>query len=111
MLVSTSIIFSSANSTEYLVSTVDGMMSLKGKILAEVRLLSTRFHVLTIIASVDLTSCLSEVSSVQEFHNLRDSNSRKGFSIHDLGRLGKLKISSQSIQGNMHRLHTFLPPD
>ncbi|GJR89298.1 hypothetical protein Tco_0213309 [Tanacetum coccineum] len=78
MLVSTSIIFPSANSIEYLVSTVDGTMSLKGQILAEVRLLSTRFHVLAIIVSIALTSGPSEVLSVRESHNLRDSNSRKG---------------------------------
>ncbi|GJZ75742.1 hypothetical protein Tco_0640207 [Tanacetum coccineum] len=78
MLVSTSIIFPSANSIEYLVFIVDGTMSLKGKILAEVRLLSTRFHVLAIVVSIALTSGPSEVSSAQESHNLRDSNSRKG---------------------------------
>ncbi|GJX09065.1 hypothetical protein Tco_0198924 [Tanacetum coccineum] len=74
MLVSTSIIFSSANSTKYLVSTVDGTMSLKGLILAEVRLLSTRFHVLAIISSFASTSGPSEVLSVRESNNLRDSN-------------------------------------
>ncbi|GKA65295.1 hypothetical protein Tco_0765002 [Tanacetum coccineum] len=78
MLVSTSVIFPSANSTEYLVSTVDGMMSLKGLILAEVRLLSTRFHVLAIIRSFDSTSGPSKVLSIRESHNLRDSNSQKG---------------------------------
>ncbi|GJR89299.1 hypothetical protein Tco_0213310 [Tanacetum coccineum] len=85
MLVSTSIIFPSANSIEYLVSTVDGTMSLKGQILAEVRLLSTRFHVLAIIVSTALTSGPSEVLSVRESHNLRDSNSRKGSVIRSLG--------------------------
>ncbi|GJU81669.1 hypothetical protein Tco_1284034 [Tanacetum coccineum] len=78
MLVSTSIIFSSANSIEYLVSTLDGTMSLKGLILAEVRLLSTRFHVLAIISSFASTSGPSKVLSVRESHNLRDSNSLKG---------------------------------
>ncbi|GKD91688.1 hypothetical protein Tco_1367195 [Tanacetum coccineum] len=63
MLVSTSIIFSSANSTDYLVFIVDGTMSLKGLILAEVRLLSTRFYVLAIISSFALTSGPSEVLS------------------------------------------------
>ncbi|GKD22980.1 hypothetical protein Tco_1224683, partial [Tanacetum coccineum] len=48
---------------EFLVSTVDGTVSLKALILAEVRLSSTRFHVLAIIASIDLTSGPSEVSS------------------------------------------------
>ncbi|GJT03949.1 hypothetical protein Tco_0838411 [Tanacetum coccineum] len=81
MLVSTSIIFPSANSTEYLVSIVDGTMSLKGLILAEVRLLSTRFHLLVIIVSIALTSVPSEVLSVRESYNLRDSNSRKGKNI------------------------------
>ncbi|GJY29460.1 hypothetical protein Tco_0405227 [Tanacetum coccineum] len=81
MLVSTSIIFSLANSIEYLVSTVDGTMSLKGKILAEVRLLSTRFYVLAIIVSIALTSGPSEVLSVQESHNLPNSNSRKGIPV------------------------------
>ncbi|GKF71176.1 hypothetical protein Tco_0207290, partial [Tanacetum coccineum] len=41
MMVSIPMIFLSANSTEYTVSMVDGMMPLKGLILAEVRLLST----------------------------------------------------------------------
>ncbi|GJU44514.1 hypothetical protein Tco_1201780 [Tanacetum coccineum] len=77
MLVSTSIIFSSANSIEYLVSTLDGTMLLKGLILAEVRLLSTRFHVLAIISSFASTSGPSKVLSVRESHSLRDSNSRK----------------------------------
>ncbi|GJU83335.1 ribonuclease H-like domain-containing protein [Tanacetum coccineum] len=80
MLVSTSIIFPSANSTKYLVSTVDGTMSLKGLILAEVRLLSTRFHVLAIISSFASTSCPSKVLSIRESHNLRDSNSQEVFS-------------------------------
>ncbi|GJZ21120.1 hypothetical protein Tco_0558159 [Tanacetum coccineum] len=80
MLVSTSTIFPSANSTEYLVSTVDGRMSLKGLILAEVRLLSIRFHVLAIISSFASTSGPSKVLLIRESHNLRDSNSRKGLS-------------------------------
>ncbi|GKD94052.1 hypothetical protein Tco_1373889 [Tanacetum coccineum] len=76
-MVSIPMTFPSANSTEYLVSTVDGMMFLTG-----VRLLSTRFHVLAIIASIALTSGPSEVSSVQESHNLCDSNSQKvGFGV------------------------------
>ncbi|GKB71957.1 hypothetical protein Tco_0933369 [Tanacetum coccineum] len=66
---------SMANSIEYLVSTVDGTMLLKGLILTGVRLLSTRFHVPAIIVSIALTSGPSEVSSVRESHNLRDSNS------------------------------------
>ncbi|GJR58009.1 hypothetical protein Tco_1500171 [Tanacetum coccineum] len=78
MLVSTSVILSSANSIEYLVSIVDGTMPLKGQILAEVRLLSSRFHVLAIIVSIALTLGPSEVLLVRESHNLRDSNSRKG---------------------------------
>ncbi|GKB45406.1 hypothetical protein Tco_0896159 [Tanacetum coccineum] len=78
MMVSIPMTFPSANSTKYLVSTVDGTMSLKGKILAGVRLLSSRFHVLAIIASIALTLGPSEVSSVRESHNLRDSNSQKG---------------------------------
>ncbi|GKB97717.1 hypothetical protein Tco_0983854 [Tanacetum coccineum] len=77
-MVSIPMTFPSANSTEYLVSTVDGTMSLKGKILTEVRLLSSRFHVLAIIAFIALTSGPSKVSSVRESHNLCDSNSRKG---------------------------------
>ncbi|GJW85798.1 hypothetical protein Tco_0158943 [Tanacetum coccineum] len=56
MLVSTSIIFPSANLIEYVVFAVDGTMPLKGQILAEVRLLSTRFYVLAIIMSIALTS-------------------------------------------------------
>ncbi|GJS53824.1 hypothetical protein Tco_0627186 [Tanacetum coccineum] len=41
---------------EYLVSTVDGTVLLKGLILTGVRLLSTRFHVLAIISSFAPTS-------------------------------------------------------
>ncbi|GJZ47845.1 hypothetical protein Tco_0601677, partial [Tanacetum coccineum] len=63
MLVSTSIILSLTISTEYLVSTVNGTMSLKGLILAEVRLLSTRFHVLALISSFALSSGPLEVLS------------------------------------------------
>ncbi|GKD29420.1 hypothetical protein Tco_1240198, partial [Tanacetum coccineum] len=77
MIVLTPMTFSLANSTEYLVSTVDGTMPLKGLNSAEVRLLSTRFHVLAIIASFALTSGLSEVLSMRESHNLCDSNSLK----------------------------------
>ncbi|GKE11841.1 hypothetical protein Tco_1415392, partial [Tanacetum coccineum] len=75
MIAPTSRLFSSANSTEYLVSTVDGTMPLKELNLAEVRLLSTRFHVLAIISSFASTSGLSKVLSVRGSHNLRDSNS------------------------------------
>ncbi|GJV22501.1 zinc finger, CCHC-type containing protein [Tanacetum coccineum] len=78
MIVSTHMTFSSANSTEYLVSTVDGMMLLKELNSVEVRLLSTRFHVLAIILSFASTSGPSEVLSIRESHNLRDSNSLKG---------------------------------
>nr|GEU61597.1 hypothetical protein [Tanacetum cinerariifolium] len=78
MLVSTSIIFPSANSTEYLVSTVDGTMLLNELILAEVRLLLTRFHVLEIIQSFASTSGPSKVLWIRGSHNLHDSNSRKG---------------------------------
>ncbi|GJR13788.1 hypothetical protein Tco_0796440 [Tanacetum coccineum] len=85
MMVSIPKTFSSANSTEYLVSTVDGTVLLKGLILTGVRLLSTRFHVLVIIASIALTSGASEVSLVRESHNLRDSNSQKGSVIRSLG--------------------------
>ncbi|GJS51345.1 reverse transcriptase domain-containing protein [Tanacetum coccineum] len=64
MMVSIPMTFSSANSTEYLVSTVDGTVLLKGLILMGVRLLSTRFHVLAIIASIALTSgSLEDISS------------------------------------------------
>ncbi|GJS00460.1 hypothetical protein Tco_0316968 [Tanacetum coccineum] len=78
MIVSTSMTFSSSNSTEYLVFTVDGMMPLKELNSAEMRLLSTRFYVLAIIESFALTSGPSEVLSMRESHNLRDSNSKKG---------------------------------
>ncbi|GKA33048.1 hypothetical protein Tco_0719415 [Tanacetum coccineum] len=78
MMVSIPMTFLSANSTEYLVSTVDGTVLLKGIILAGVRLLSTRFHVLAIISSFAPTSGPSKVFSIRESHNLRDSNSRKG---------------------------------
>ncbi|GJZ47349.1 hypothetical protein Tco_0601181 [Tanacetum coccineum] len=77
MMVSIPMTFPLANSTEYLVSTVDGTMSLKGLILAEVRLLSTRFHVLAIISSFDSTSGPSKVLSIRESHNLCDSNSTR----------------------------------
>ncbi|GKF01109.1 hypothetical protein Tco_0028032, partial [Tanacetum coccineum] len=56
MIVPTSRFFPSANSTGYLVSTVDGTMPLKEPNSAEVRLLSTRFHALAIIMSFALTS-------------------------------------------------------
>ncbi|GKC27169.1 hypothetical protein Tco_1034463 [Tanacetum coccineum] len=78
MIVPTSRFFSSANSTEYLVSTVDGTMPHKELNSAEVRLLSTRFHVLAIISSFASTSGPSKVLSIRESHNLHDSNSQKG---------------------------------
>ncbi|GJW40809.1 hypothetical protein Tco_0066654 [Tanacetum coccineum] len=78
MIVSTPMTFSSANSTEYLVSMIDGTMPLKGLNSAEVRLSSTRFHVLAIIASFALTSGPSKVLLMRESYNLRDSNSLKG---------------------------------
>ncbi|GJW74830.1 hypothetical protein Tco_0134200 [Tanacetum coccineum] len=74
MMVSVPIIFPSANSTEYLVSMVDGAMPLKGLILVDVRLLSIRFHVLAIISSFALTLGPLEVLSVRESYNLHDSN-------------------------------------
>ncbi|GKD53966.1 hypothetical protein Tco_1287353, partial [Tanacetum coccineum] len=77
MIVPTSRFFPSANSTEYLVSTVDGKMPLKELNSVEVRLLSTRFHVLAIILSFTSTSGPSKVLSVRESHNLCDSNSQK----------------------------------
>ncbi|GJX95039.1 hypothetical protein Tco_0349625 [Tanacetum coccineum] len=55
-------IFLSANSTEYLVSKVDGMMPLRWLNSTDVRFLSVRFYVLAIIASFALTSGLLEVS-------------------------------------------------
>ncbi|GJU67116.1 hypothetical protein Tco_1253375 [Tanacetum coccineum] len=78
MIVQTSRFFPSANSTGYLVSTIDGTMPLKEPNSTEVRLLSTRFHALAIITSFALTSGPSKVLSVHESHNLHDSNSRKG---------------------------------
>ncbi|GKD88906.1 hypothetical protein Tco_1364413 [Tanacetum coccineum] len=77
MIVSIPMTFPSANSTEYLVSTVDGMMPLKELNSTEVRLLSTRFHVLAIISSFALTSGPLEVLSIRESHNSRDSISLK----------------------------------
>ncbi|GJV02280.1 hypothetical protein Tco_1335849 [Tanacetum coccineum] len=68
----------SANSTEYLMSTVDGTVPLKGLILADARFLSVRFHVLAIIMSFALASGPSEVLLVRESHHLHDSNSLKG---------------------------------
>ncbi|GJT51859.1 ribonuclease H-like domain-containing protein [Tanacetum coccineum] len=66
MMASIPMIFPSANSMEYSVSTVDGTMPLKWLILAEVRLLSTGFHVLAIISSFALTLGLLEVLSVPQ---------------------------------------------
>ncbi|GJV71983.1 hypothetical protein Tco_1491978 [Tanacetum coccineum] len=85
MMVSIPMTFLSANSTEYLVSTVDGMMPLKELNSAEVRLLSTRFHALAIITSFALTLGPSEVLSVRESHNLRDSNSPLGTTVMTVG--------------------------
>ncbi|GJZ22480.1 hypothetical protein Tco_0807574 [Tanacetum coccineum] len=96
MLVSTSIIFLSANSTEYLVSTVDGTMSLKELNSANVRLLSARFQVLAIILSFASTSGPSKVLSVRGSHNLRDSNSLKGDqAMHNLGTNDKMLTLSK----------------
>ncbi|GJZ75491.1 hypothetical protein Tco_0639956 [Tanacetum coccineum] len=61
MLVSTSIIFPSANSTGYLVSMVDGTTPIKELNSMEVRLLLARFHALAIITSFALTSGPSKV--------------------------------------------------
>ncbi|GJT14474.1 hypothetical protein Tco_0861516 [Tanacetum coccineum] len=77
MMVSIPMTFSSANSTEYLVSTVDRMMPLKELNSMKVRLLSTRFYVLVIISSFALTSGPSEVLSIRESHKSRDSISLK----------------------------------
>ncbi|GJX37397.1 zinc finger, CCHC-type containing protein [Tanacetum coccineum] len=55
MILSIPMTFLPAILTEYIVSMVDGTMPLKGLILAEMRLLSTRFHVLAIILSFALT--------------------------------------------------------
>ncbi|GKE38698.1 hypothetical protein Tco_1462103, partial [Tanacetum coccineum] len=63
MLVSTSIIFPSANSTEYPVSIINGTMSLKGLIIAEVRLLSTR-----LLDDIEVTAVKVRVTAVK--HNL-----------------------------------------
>ncbi|GKE18706.1 hypothetical protein Tco_1426283 [Tanacetum coccineum] len=73
MIVSSSMTFSLANSTEYLVSMVDRTMPLKGIILADARLLSASFYVLAIIASLALTLGPLEVLSVRESHNFHDS--------------------------------------
>ncbi|GKA39738.1 hypothetical protein Tco_0732289 [Tanacetum coccineum] len=95
MIASTPMTFSSANSTEYLVSIVYGMMPLKELNTSDVRLLSTRFHVLAIVSSFALTLGPSEVLSVQESHNLRDSNSLKGDqAMHNLGTTDEVLISS-----------------
>ncbi|GKE04676.1 hypothetical protein Tco_1396694 [Tanacetum coccineum] len=63
MIVSTRMTFSSATSTEYLVYTVEGTMPHKGLILADARLLSARFYVLAITASLVLTPGPSGVLS------------------------------------------------
>nr|GEW37314.1 putative ribonuclease H-like domain-containing protein [Tanacetum cinerariifolium] len=75
MIISAPMIFSSVDSTEYLVSKVDGTMSIKGLNLADVRLLSARFYVLAVNASFALTSGPLELSLVRESHNFHDSNS------------------------------------
>ncbi|GKF08291.1 hypothetical protein Tco_0042515, partial [Tanacetum coccineum] len=75
MMVSIPMTFPLANSIEYLVSTVYGTMSFKELNSVDVRLLSTRFSVLVIISSLALTLGPSEVLSVRESRNLRDSNS------------------------------------
>ncbi|GKB08555.1 hypothetical protein Tco_0836867 [Tanacetum coccineum] len=67
MIVSTPLTFSSANFIEYLVSTVDGTKLLKELNSSNVRLLSTRFHVLALIMSFALTSGPSEVLPGLEF--------------------------------------------
>ncbi|GKB47971.1 hypothetical protein Tco_0898724 [Tanacetum coccineum] len=85
MLVSTFIIFPSADSTGYLVSMVDGTTPIKELNSAKVGLLSARFHALAIITFFALTSGPSEVLSIRESHNLRDSNSLKGSMIRSLG--------------------------
>nr|GEW20605.1 putative reverse transcriptase domain-containing protein [Tanacetum cinerariifolium] len=56
MIVPTSRFFPSANSTEYLVSMVNGTTPTKELNSAKVRLVSARFHALAIITSFDLTS-------------------------------------------------------
>ncbi|GJU18822.1 hypothetical protein Tco_1146788 [Tanacetum coccineum] len=67
MIVSTPMTFLPVNPTEYLVSTVDGTMPLKELNSTEVRLLSTRFHVLATITSFVLTSGPSEFLSEAGF--------------------------------------------
>ncbi|GJT28542.1 putative reverse transcriptase domain-containing protein [Tanacetum coccineum] len=104
MIVSTSMIFPSAISTEYVVSMVDGMMPLKGLNLAEVRILSTRFHTLAIITSFALTSGPSELLSIRESYNLRDSNSLKEY-----GAIGHEFRSSSLCVGDNIRSANLLP--
>nr|GEV16328.1 hypothetical protein [Tanacetum cinerariifolium] len=86
MIISTPMIFSSVDSTEYLVSKVDGKMSIKGPNLADVRLLSARFFVLAVNASFALTSGPLEVSLVRESHNFHDSNSLNVVALHSAWR-------------------------
>ncbi|GJZ67091.1 putative reverse transcriptase domain-containing protein [Tanacetum coccineum] len=66
------IVFLSANFVVDLVSSAVGTMSLRWLNFADVRLLSTRFYVLAVIASFALTSGPLEVLSVQESHHLHN---------------------------------------
>ncbi|GJX61455.1 hypothetical protein Tco_0294355 [Tanacetum coccineum] len=110
MLVLTSIIISSTILTEYLVSTVNGTMSLKGLILKEVRLLSTRFHVLASISSFALSSGPSEVLSIRESHNLRDSNSQKVMDIQEKDKIKAKKDKTEYENGKNVKEKSKLKP-
>ncbi|GJT99313.1 hypothetical protein Tco_1094831 [Tanacetum coccineum] len=83
------IVFPSAGSVVYLVSKAVGTMSLRRLNSTDVRLLLARLYVLVIIASFALTSSPLEGLSVQESHNLHDSNGLKDNSIE-----GNLLVSS-----------------
>ncbi|GJQ96474.1 hypothetical protein Tco_0007613 [Tanacetum coccineum] len=68
MMVSIPMTFPLDNSIEYLVSTIDGTMSLKGLILAEVRLLSTRImststHPIIILSNSDVEDDFSSTNT------------------------------------------------
>ncbi|GJT86727.1 hypothetical protein Tco_1068444 [Tanacetum coccineum] len=62
---------------------VDGTTPIKELNSAKVGLLSARFHALAIITLFALTLGPSEVLSIRESHNLRDSNSLKGTDIKE----------------------------
>ncbi|GJY80293.1 ribonuclease H-like domain-containing protein [Tanacetum coccineum] len=110
MMASIPMIFLSANSTEYLVSTVDGTMPLKGLILAEVRFLSIGFHVLAIISSFDLTLGSLEVLSMRESHNLISTASTSVSTGSRVSTVSSKLIYSMAGEDENHDENANIPP-